>query len=94
MKPEREREKSCKKEGRARGFRALGELSSEKVVRERASEEAHLGETLREMRGRATSRVGSRRKAWQRAGASWPVPGTAGRPGAQRRECQGMKSER
>lgn len=37
MKPGRE--KSCKKEGRARGFRVLGELSSEKVVRERASEE-------------------------------------------------------
>lgn len=72
----------------------LGELSSEKVVRERASEEAQLGETLCEMRETATSRGGSWCKAWQRMGASWPVPRTAGRPDDQRRECQGMKSER
>lgn len=71
-----------------------GELSSEKAVRGRASEEAHLGETLREMQGRATSRVGSRCRAWQCAGASGPVPGRAGRPDDQRRECQAMKSER
>lgn len=58
-----------KKESRAGSFRVLGELWSEKVAREGAYEEVHLGEPQLESWRKARGRGDSQCKA--RCGGAW-----------------------